>query len=46
MVACVFEKNGEMMTAEGQLIILATGRKANTADLDLEAFYLFNVSFV
>lgn len=36
-LTCVFEKNGQTMAAEGQLIILATGRKPNTAALGLEA---------
>lgn len=36
-LTCVFEKDGETMTAKGQLVILATGRKPNTAGLGLEA---------
>lgn len=34
--SCVFEENGEKKEAEGQLIIMATGRHANTKDMGLE----------
>lgn len=35
--ACVFEKEGQAMTARGELVVLATGRKPDTANLGLEA---------
>ena len=33
---CVFEKDGEQLKAAGELIIMAAGRKPNTADMGLE----------
>ena len=34
---CVFEKDGEMHSAYGQIVIMAAGRKPVTDELDLEA---------
>lgn len=36
-LACVFEKDGQTLRAEGQLAVMATGRKPDTAGLGLEA---------
>ena len=36
-LTCVFEKEGQKLTAEGAVVILATGRKPDTAALGLEA---------
>ena len=35
-LTCVFEKDGQVLTAQGQVVILATGRKPATAGLGLE----------
>lgn len=35
-LTCVFEKGGETLSAEGEIVILATGRKPDTAALGLE----------
>lgn len=36
-LTCVFEKDGQTLEAQGQVVILATGRKPETATLGLEA---------
>ena len=36
-LTCVFEKEGQTLTAQGQIVILATGRRPETANLGLEA---------
>ena len=36
-MCCVFEKDGEELTAEGQYVIIAAGRKPQTKDMGLEA---------
>ena len=36
-MSCVFEKDGEELTAEGQYVIIAAGRKPQTKDMGLEA---------
>ena len=36
-LTCVFEKDGQTMEAQGSAVILATGRRPDTADLGLEA---------
>ena len=36
-LTCVFEKEGQTLTARGQVVILSTGRRPETANLGLEA---------
>lgn len=36
-LACVFEENGQTLRAVGQLVVMAAGRKPDTAGLGLEA---------
>lgn len=35
-LTCIFEQNGETLTAEGQMVVMATGRKPDSRSLGLE----------